>query len=113
MMNYYQNKQTGEIIGREFDIVDIDLYTQLTEQEADLILNEIKQDFDDVVFFESEKAIALNIEEDYRLRLADISDVEMREVKEYIRVLKPDAVTRSIPNRPEIMNQYEKLSDIK
>ncbi|CAQ78731.1 hypothetical protein [Aliivibrio salmonicida] len=64
------------------------------------------------MLFETEKPVALRIEEDYRLEFADISDEQMREVKDYIRAIKPDAVTRSIPVRPEIMNQYEKLSGI-
>lgn len=62
------------------------------------------------MFFETEKQVALRIDEDYRLELADISDEQMREVKEYIRAIKPDAVTRSIPIRPEIMNQYSQLN---
>lgn len=62
------------------------------------------------MFFETEKQVALRIEEDYRLELADISDEQMREVKEYIRAIKPDAITRSIPIRPDIMNQYSQLN---
>ncbi|MDD9157006.1 hypothetical protein PVK64_12545 [Aliivibrio sp. S4TY2] len=62
------------------------------------------------MFFGSEKVVALRIEEDYRLELADISDEQMREVKEYIRAIKPNTVTRRIPNRPEIMNQYSQLN---
>ncbi len=62
------------------------------------------------MFFESEKVVALRIEEDYRLGLADISDEQMREVKEYIRAINPTAATRSIPIRPEIMNQYSQLN---
>ena len=70
---------------------------KFTEED---LLNESK------MFFESEKVVALRIEEDYRLELADISDEKMQEVKDYIRAIKPDAVTRSIPMRPDIMNQY-------
>jgi hypothetical protein len=62
------------------------------------------------MLFESEKAIAIRVEEDYRLELANISDVEMREVKEYIRAINPTAVTRSIPIRPHIMTVYDPLN---
>lgn len=62
------------------------------------------------MFFGSEKAVALRIEEDYRLGLADISDEQMREVKEYIRAINPTAATRSIPIRPHIMTLYDPLN---
>lgn len=78
-------------------------YEPYVPTEADL-LEEAR------MFFETEKQVALRIEEDYRLELADISDEQMREVKEYIRAIKPDAVTRSIPIRPDIMNQYSQLN---
>ena len=62
------------------------------------------------MFFEMEKQVALRIEEDYRLELADISDEQMREVKEYIRAINPTAATRSIPIRPHIMTLYDPLN---
>lgn len=78
-------------------------YEPYVPTEADL-LEEAR------MFFESEKAVAIRIEEDYRLELADISDEQMREVKEYIRAINPTAVTRSIPIRPLIMTLYDPLN---
>ncbi|MDD9174507.1 hypothetical protein PVK63_06430 [Aliivibrio sp. S2TY2] len=75
-------------------------YEHYVQTEADL-LEEAR------MLFESEKQIALRIEEDYRLELANISDKQMREVKEYIRAINPTAATRDIPNRPEIMKSYK------
>ncbi|RYU41905.1 hypothetical protein ERW49_18640 [Aliivibrio finisterrensis] len=77
----------------------------IKEYDLDLALRE-EQKQNELNFFESEKAVALRIEEDYRLELADISDEQMREVKEYIRAINPTATTRSIPVRPEIMSHY-------
>ncbi|MGL5714332.1 MAG: hypothetical protein ACRCX2_15025 [Paraclostridium sp.] len=63
-------------------------------------------------FFNSEKRIALAIEEDYRLQLEPISELQMIEVKTYMKSIKPNGIklTRSalIP-RPEIMNQYDNM----
>lgn len=64
------------------------------------------------MFFESEKDIALKIDADYRLDLKQISDEEMQEVKTYLKAIDPTSIdrhtriARSIPVRPEIMNQY-------
>ena len=60
-----------------------------------------------LAFFNKEKAIALRIEEDYRLELADISDAEMVEVKDYLKAINPTSATKIIPVRPEIMSRYE------
>ena len=63
------------------------------------------------MFFEEEKQVALRIEEDYRLELANISDEQMREVKEYLKAIKPSYVLRDAPIRPEIMDQYDYVKE--
>lgn len=91
-VEWYKRARLGE-----FGIIK--QYEPYIPTEEDL-LNEA------ITLFGSEKAVAIRVEEDYRLGLADISDEQMREVKEYIRAINPTAATRSIPIRPDIMNRY-------
>lgn len=50
-------------------------------------------------FYQSEKSLALAIEEDYRLGLEPIADEEIIEVKRYIKYIQP-----TNPNTPMTMN---------
>lgn len=59
--------------------------------------------------FNSEKHIALRIEEDYRLELEEITEIEMIEVKKYIKSLKPGPGTLEEIPRPEIMYRYDEV----
>ena len=63
-------------------------------------------------FFNSEKAIALRIEEDYRLELEPITEEELDEVKEYLQLIKPALFNESfiLPVRPTIMDIYDALT---
>lgn len=72
---------------------------------------EIEEDFANrVSFYNKEKAIALLIEQDYRLELEDIKDEELVEVKQYIKALRPveGKSVNIIIERPEIMFNYDK-----
>lgn len=62
-------------------------------------------------FYNSEKQLALEIEEDYRLGLEDVTEEEMLEVKIYIKnmhqSLQPTKATVIEIVRPKIMIEYE------
>ncbi|MGL5056692.1 MAG: hypothetical protein ACRC6A_04915 [Fusobacteriaceae bacterium] len=77
-----------------------------TDEEETVIL--AKQESDkEIAFFNSEKAIALRIEEDYRLELEDITEAEFIEVKLYIKALNPKSITKlTRPPRPSIFDKY-------
>lgn len=85
------------------DIIVVDKYSE--EEHARLLAERQKQERID--FFNSEKCIALAIEEDYRLQLEDITDEQMTEVKAYMKSIRPDAETRLSVQRPELMNLYD------
>ncbi|MGL5594113.1 MAG: hypothetical protein ACRDDH_09280 [Cetobacterium sp.] len=57
--------------------------------------------------FRSEKAIALRIEEDFRLDLEVIGENEIAEVKGYLKSIKPGTITLEEVARPEIMYRYD------
>lgn len=78
------------------------------EVKSQMIEERAKQE--QLSFYNSEKAIALRIEEDYRLELEPITDVEIGEVKSYMKSIKPtqsNTMTLMIVDRPEIMKRYE------
>lgn len=78
------------------------------EVKAQMIEERAKQE--QLNFYNSEKAIALRIEEDYRLDLEPITDTEMGEVKTYMKSIRPSdniAMKLMIVDRPEIMKRYE------
>lgn len=86
------------------DIIVVDKYSE--EEHARLLAERQKQERLD--FFNSEKRIALAIEEDYRLQLEDITNEQMLEVKAYMKSIPPNAKVRMSVPRPEIMNLYDK-----
>ena len=94
----YENAKNG-------DYGDIAPFAQYVPTAADL-LNDHK------AFFDSEKAIALRIEEDYRLELEPITEEELEEVKDYLQLIKPSLLSDSYvePVRPTIMNVYDTLT---
>lgn len=78
------------------------------EVKSQMIEERAKQE--QLSFYNSEKAIALRIEEDYRLELEPITDTDMSEVKTYMKSIKPNdsiAMNLMIVERPEIMKRYE------
>lgn len=77
-----------------------------TEEEKRVIEAEKNKQYSDS-FVASEKGIALRIEEDYRLELEEISDVEFKEVKQYIKSIQSTIQTMAL-DRPELMFIYEK-----
>lgn len=85
------------------NIIVVDKYSE--EEHARLLAERQQQERID--FFNSEKRIALAIEEDYRLQLEYITDEQMMEVKMYIRSIHPEIKTRLGVQRPEIMEIYE------
>ena len=76
-----------------------------SEEKARILEERAIQEYES--FFESERVIALKIEEDYRLELEDITVEELKEVKQYIKAIKP-VLNKSLANvkRPEIMSRY-------
>ncbi|MGL5049331.1 MAG: hypothetical protein ACRC6E_01695 [Fusobacteriaceae bacterium] len=80
-----------------------------TDEEETVIL--AKQESDkEIAFFNSEKSIALRIEEDYRLELEDITEAEFIEVKLYIKALNPKNLAKlTIPKRPSIFDRYKEV----
>ncbi|MGL5646960.1 MAG: hypothetical protein ACRDDY_03835 [Clostridium sp.] len=106
MMNSCEWDKKVDFVNGEF--VKVERYT-LEEKEviiAQRTANEKKS------FFNSEKRIALEIEEDFRLDLG-VTEVEMEEVKMYIKSIKPSeavVLKRSIApqvQRPEVMFRYD------
>lgn len=85
------------------NIIVVDKYSE--EEHTRLLAERQKQERID--FFNSEKRIALAIEEDYRLQLEDITDEQMLEVKAYMKSIRPDAKVRMSVPRPELMNLYD------
>lgn len=85
------------------NIIVVDKYSE--EEHARLLAERQKQERID--FFNSEKRIALAIEEDYRLQLEDITDEQMTEVKAYMKSIQPDEKVRMSVPRPELMNLYD------
>lgn len=85
------------------NIIIVDKYSE--EEHARLLAERQKQERID--FFNSEKRIALAIEEDYRLQLEDITDEQMTEVKAYMKSIQPDEKVRMSVPRPELMNLYD------
>lgn len=90
------------------NIIVVDKYSE--EEHARLLAERQKQERLD--FFNSEKRIALAIEEDYRLQLEDITDEQMTEVKAYMKSIRPDAKVRIKIPHPKIMNRYEKIRTV-
>ncbi|MGL5051060.1 MAG: hypothetical protein ACRC6E_10615 [Fusobacteriaceae bacterium] len=90
------------------DVVDgiVTKVRKYTDEEETVIL--AKQESDkEIAFFNSEKVIALRIEEDYRLELEDITEAEFIEVKLYIKALNPNNLAKlTIPKRPSIFDRY-------
>ncbi|MGL5963055.1 MAG: hypothetical protein ACRCZ2_01455 [Fusobacteriaceae bacterium] len=83
---------------------DIRIVEKYTPEEKAVILAE-REVQRAKSFYESEKAIALRIEEDYRLELESIDTETMVEVKQYIKALKASTLNTLV--RPEIMKLYE------
>lgn len=76
-----------------------EIKTQMIEERA-------KQE--QLSFYNSEKEIALRIEEDYRLELEPITEAEMIEVKTYMKSIKPNYFRFfTSVRRPEIFKRYE------
>lgn len=85
------------------NIIVVDKYSE--EEHARLLAERQQQERID--FFNSEKRIALAIEEDYRLQLEYITDEQMTEVKAYMRSIQPNVKVRLAVQRPELMKVYE------
>ena len=88
------------------------------EEKRNIILEREKNQ--KMFYFNSEKELALAIEEDYRLGLESISEQEMIEVKTYIKSIQPKTEAKTFKNlpfsfiqikRPEIMKVYEEKKD--
>ncbi|MGL4971248.1 MAG: hypothetical protein ACRC45_06425 [Cetobacterium sp.] len=93
-----------KVVYENDQLIKVKRYTP--EEEESIIADMRKAEH--LAFYESEKAIGLLIEEDYRLELEDISDEQMKEVKLYLKALKPNPsdVHGIIPKRPEIFEKY-------
>lgn len=85
------------------NVIVVDKYSE--EEHVRLLAERQKQKRID--FYNSEKRIALAIEEDYRLQLEDITDEQMTEVKTYMKSIQPNAKVRMSVPRPEIMEIYK------
>ena len=85
------------------NVIVVDKYSE--EEHARLLAERQQQERID--FFNSEKRIALAIEEDYRLQLEDITDEQMTEVKTYMKSIQLNVKARMNVPRPEIMEIYK------
>ena len=90
-------------VDSDFNITEVERYTP---EEKTEIEEQRNQQYSDS-FITSERSIALKIEEDYRLELEEISDIQMKEVKQYIKSLQTNSLMRAL-DRPELMFIYEK-----
>ena len=81
---------------------EIGQYEKLDPAEEDRLIEEFERD----LFFKSERRIATQIEDDWRLGL-DVTDEEMKAVKLYLRALKLEPETN--PARPDIFLRFESL----
>lgn len=85
------------------DIVKVEKYT--AEEKAVILAEREKEAIE--TFFRSEKAVALKIEEDYRLELG-VTDSEFTEVKLYIRAIMPnESKVKPLVTRPAVMYRYD------
>ena len=94
-----------DFVGGEFKKVE----RYSPEVKAEMIA---KKELDaEKAFYQSEKALALAIEEDYRLGLEPITDEQMAEVKLYIKSIQPITASTAVVliprERPLIMEVYE------
>ncbi|MGL5723412.1 hypothetical protein [Cetobacterium sp.] len=86
--------------------VEVEKYTP----EKKLIVMQEMEESERKAFYSSEREIALEIEEDYRLDLEDITEEQIIEVKTYIKSIKPTKtlIKKLKVERPEIMEVYKK-----
>lgn len=96
-------------IDADLNIIKKDKYTV---QEREAILLQRQKD-EEKAFYEKEKTIAYAIKVDYDLKLEPITEVQMVEVMEYVKSIKPteEQVLKMVTmplERPVIMGVYEK-----
>ncbi|MGL4210780.1 MAG: hypothetical protein ACRCRT_04460 [Cetobacterium somerae] len=91
-------------------LVKIEKYT--AEEKAEILTKKAKEE--EKSFFNSEKRIALAIEEDYRLGLEEISEEQILEVKTYMKSIQPKSakapivlIVQPTVARPQIMEYYD------
>lgn len=97
-------------INPDFTVTKEEKYTP--EEKANILLAQEKEK--EKTFFNSEREIALRIEQDKRLQLETITDEEMNQVVKYMQSIKPKGNTMVLiavekVERPAIMYLYDKI----
>ncbi len=99
----YQHKLLDDKFVLDEDLVNIQKQKELEQQELQ------QQDF-----FESERKIALRINEDSSLELIEASENDLLEIKQYLKSINPnvDFMTFNLTTRPKIMNDLYPLENL-